>query len=255
MGALFGGAAASWSMIAVVAALLLWLGPHQRTSTSVPPDFQSAVLVYMEDGVGGGGGSGGDESPEPPKASEIPRVKPVEPDPIPVATPDPVVPPDPMIAAQAPAITSATMLTALGPPNDTSTSLGPGAAGAGPGDGKGGVGSGGNEGLGPDTGPGTGPDAVRPGSGVTNPTLIASAKPSYTSEAMVRRIEGVVRLECTVTSTGNVDECEVVKSLDQHFGLDNEALKAAGRFRFNPGRKEEKPVAVRVAIEIAFNMR
>jgi TonB family protein len=48
----------------------------------------------------------------------------------------------------------------------------------------------------------------------------------------------------------------VIRSLDGNaFGLDDEALKAASQFRFNPGRKDGVPVSVRVRIEIAFNMR
>jgi TonB family protein len=73
---------------------------------------------------------------------------------------------------------------------------------------------------------------------------------------MLRRIQGVVELDCVVTDTGNVNECKIVKSLDSNnYGLDDEAQKTAKRFRFLPGTRFGEPVAVLVRIQIEFNMR
>ena len=54
---------------------------------------------------------------------------------------------------------------------------------------------------------------------------------------------------------GKVGEAAVIRSLDKVFGLDQEALKAARKWRFAPGRARGKPVPVRVAIEMTFTAK
>jgi protein TonB len=50
-------------------------------------------------------------------------------------------------------------------------------------------------------------------------------------------------------------EDEVARSLDSTLGLDREAVKALKQWRFRPGTKDGKPVAVRVQIEITFTLK
>ena len=54
---------------------------------------------------------------------------------------------------------------------------------------------------------------------------------------------------------GTVGEVNITKSLDSAFGLDQEAIKAAKRWRFVPGRRFGQPVAVLVTIELTFTLR
>ena len=80
--------------------------------------------------------------------------------------------------------------------------------------------------------------------------------PVYTSEGMMRRIEGEVHVNCVVTSSGTVGTCDVRRSLDANsFGLDNEALRAARQCRFRPATLKGKPVSVLVTIILEFNIR
>lgn len=260
MGALVGGASVSWLAILLVLAVLVWLRPYRQLLPAPLFDVPANLVWVPEASLtkGGGGGGGGNKSLDPPKMTDAPRVKPEEAETIPVATPEPEVLPEPVQAAQVPAVNVATPFAALGPTSNLdSVSRGSGEnGGAG---GLRGTGIGQREGPGLGNGPkgvGTGTDDVAGGPGVTNPTLISSARPSYTPEAMLRRKEGVVLVECIVTKTGSAEGCRVIRSLDGNaFGLDDEALKAASQFRFNPGRKDGVPVSVRVRIEIAFNMR
>ena len=46
-----------------------------------------------------------------------------------------------------------------------------------------------------------------------------------------------------------------MKSLDARSGLDNQAVKAVNDWRFNPGKKDGKPVAVIVSIELTFTLK
>ena len=45
------------------------------------------------------------------------------------------------------------------------------------------------------------------------------------------------------------------RSLDDTFGLDQEAIKAVSRWRFEPGRRLGKAVPVRVGVEMSFMLR
>jgi TonB family protein len=95
----------------------------------------------------------------------------------------------------------------------------------------------------------------KPGDGVTLPTVTREVKPSYTPEAMQRKIQGSVWLEAVVLETGDVGDIQVTRSLDPEYGLDREAIKAAKQWKFKPGTKDGKPVAVVVTIELTFTLK
>jgi TonB family protein len=89
--------------------------------------------------------------------------------------------------------------------------------------------------------------------GVTNPRLVRQVKPEYTADAMKAGIQGSVLLECVVAADGTVSDARVLRPLDP--GLDAEAVKAAKRWQFEPGKKDGKPVAVHVTIKVNFELR
>ena len=99
------------------------------------------------------------------------------------------------------------------------------------------------------------PQVYRPGGGVKAPRLISDVKPQYTPEAMQARIQGTVWLLAVVLTTGEVGEVEVTQSLDTVYGLDDEAVKALRQWRFEPGTKDGKAVAVRVEVEMTFKLK
>jgi protein TonB len=85
--------------------------------------------------------------------------------------------------------------------------------------------------------------------------VIHQVKPQYTADAMRAKIQGTVWLECVVMPDGTVGDVRVRRSLDPLFGLDQEAIAAAKRWRFKPGLVGGKPVAVAVTIELTFTLR
>lgn len=97
--------------------------------------------------------------------------------------------------------------------------------------------------------------AQRPGDGVTMPVVVYEVKPKYTPEAREAKIQGTVLLEAVVLETGAVGEVKIVRSLDSVYGLDDEAVKAMKQWRFKPGTKDGKPVAVRVEVEMSFTLK
>jgi len=75
--------------------------------------------------------------------------------------------------------------------------------------------------------PEQGQAVFRVGEGVTVPRVLRQEKPSYTPQAMKARIEGTVLVECVIEPDGSVSKAVLVRSLDDQFGLDDEALRAA----------------------------
>ena len=99
------------------------------------------------------------------------------------------------------------------------------------------------------------PTVYKPGDGVTLPTVLKEVRPIYTKEAMDARIEGTVLLDAVVLADGTVGNVAVTRSLDTVHGLDGEAVKAMKQWQFKPGMKDDKPVAVQIAVEINFTLK
>lgn len=217
-------------------------------------------LVFLAvPGPGGGGGGGGNRQPSPPS-----RAQSIGQDRITAPVARPVRAERDLADFVAPqiAVLNAVPLAAgntyqMGMPEASPSlafSLGPG-VGGGAGEGTGtGIGSGTGPGFGPGSGGGFGGGVYRPGNGVTAPTLLLQVRPHYTSEAMQRKIQGTVVLEMIVASDGIPYDVRVVRSLDAH-GLDDEAVRAAKQWRFNPGCFGETPVDVLVIVMIDFHIR
>lgn len=255
-----GGRAAAASVLghagAVLLAMFIASLVPQRVYESVLPERLTNLVWVSVPGPGGGGGGGGNEMPEP-KPVELPKVeapKPPAPTPEPVKV-DPPPPPDPVIPAQTPTIVPE---IAPGIAESTLVSIAQGVGtGGGADTGQGaGIGSGRGAGLGAGFDRGVGGGAYRPGNGVEIPKLLSQVRPQYTAEAMRARMQGVVQLECIVTATGSVGNCEITRSLDgNNFGLDEQALQAARKWRFIPGTRFGEPVPVLVTIELTFTLR
>ena len=94
-----------------------------------------------------------------------------------------------------------------------------------------------------------------PGDSVTLPSVVKGVNPTYTSEARDQRIEGVVVLSCVVRPDGRVTDIAVTQSLDAVFGLDKNAVEALGQWEFKPGTKDNKPVAVKIAVQMNFTLK
>ncbi|HYE86813.1 MAG TPA: M56 family metallopeptidase [Vicinamibacterales bacterium] len=95
----------------------------------------------------------------------------------------------------------------------------------------------------------------KPGSGISLPTVVNEVKPAYTAAAMQAKIQGSVWLACVVDQNGDIAEVKVTRSLDKEYGLDDQAIAAARQWKFRPGRKDGKPVAVEITLELTFTLR
>ena len=232
--------------------LFVWLVPDSVREAILPDSLPREIVWLAEPGPGGGGG-GGNKSPEPPKQAELKgqdeiSVPAVKPEPTPEPTPQEI----PIDQLNIPALTLAAAIETSPGVIDSSQASSSSSTGSGSG---GGAGSGEGSGLGRGSGGGTGGGVYRPGSGVINPRIVREVKPQYTADAMRAKVQGTVLLECVVLADGTVGRVDVVKSLDPTFGLDQEAVKAAKQWRFQPGTRFGEPVAVLVTIELTFTLR
>lgn len=239
--------------VLLIALIIAWR-PPAPVPEFTPREHYELTFVQME-GPGGGGGGGGNESPDPPARlemkAEIPEAPKIEMQPVEVPPPPP---PPPLMA---PVVTNPTLpVQSSGVVSGLSAapSLGSGSGGGG-GTGRGtGSGPGMGSGIGDGTGGGFGGGAYRPGTGADNPVLIRQVDPKYTSEAMRAKIQGIVELEAVVGVNGRITDVRIHKSLDRGFGLDEEAMRVARQWLFQPARFQGKPVPMVVIIQMEFRL-
>lgn len=221
-------------------------------------------IVWLSN-AGRGGGGGGGPTPQPSRRAEAPGLDRVT---VPVVRPlafDAMPPPvDAPLPAQQLAIEAVplargveSLVGVIEPaPDADSASRGPGdGSGAGKSVGPG-VGDGRGGGLDDGRDRGTGGDGpYQIGNGVASPRVIWIEKPRYTVDAMQRRLQGSVFVECVVELNGRCNQAHVIRSLDPTFGLDQAAVRAAELWRFQPGTRFGQPVPVLVRIELEFTIR
>ncbi|HEY2170633.1 MAG TPA: energy transducer TonB [Candidatus Angelobacter sp.] len=135
----------------------------------------------------------------------------------------------------------------------TMPSNGPGVGGGIGGKAGGGVGGdGGGSGRGPGSSGGCCGNIYSPGDGVSIPRAIYSPEPEFSEEARRSKYQGEVTLLATITADGRTRDLLVVRSLGM--GLDEKAIEAVRTWRFEPARKDGRPVAVQMNIIVSFHL-
>jgi TonB family protein len=260
----FVGSLVSHVAFGLLTLFLVRYSSSTATTAALLPEQPNANIIWLnQPGPGGGGGGGGNRMKEPPRQAELPGKDKIT---VPVSKPPKLEmqeakkEPDPVAQLNIPAKSLAAAQDSLpgaieAPPGPPTLSQGTGSGGgAGTGTGTG-VGPGSGSGLGPGSGGGTGGGVYRPGNGVTLPRVLHEERPQYTSDAMRAKVQGTVLLECVVRPDGSVGDVQVVRSLDPTFGLDQQAVAAARKWRFAPGTRMGEPVAVLITIELTFTLR
>jgi periplasmic protein TonB len=245
-----------------VLGLLFLIGTNKAVQKAVKeqidliaPDLSPYKPTVKKDAMHGGGG-GGDRSPTPPSKGKLPRLadKQFVPPMAVVHNPDPKLVMEPTLIIQPDANIPKVNMDVLGDPLAKSgiASNGSGSGGGigtGPG---GGVGSGRGPGYGPGSGGNMGGGAYRIGGGVSPPSVILKVEPEYSEEARKAKFQGTVILFVVVDEKGNPRELKVIRPLG--LGLDQKAIEAVEKWKFRPGMKDGKPVAVQATIEVNFRL-
>lgn len=92
----------------------------------------------------------------------------------------------------------------------------------------------------------------RPGDGIQSARPIHRVEPRYTPQARREMIQGIALLEVVVDEQGHPLRCSVVSPLG--FGLDERAIQAVSRWRFEPGTRDGKAVATVATVEVNFRL-
>ncbi len=234
-----------------------WIVVHRQEIrqqvTNVVMDVSPYVLPPAATEAGGGGGGGDRDKLQASKGSP------------PKFAREQITPPAVVIRNDNPKLTAEP--TVVGPPqiqfpvaqmgDPFSTSTGPPSNGTGSGGGigsgsGGGVGSGRGPGVGPGEGGGIGGGIYRVGGGVSPPRALYSPDPEYSEEARRAKYQGTVVLWLIVGPDGQPRDLRVLRSVGM--GLDEKALQAVRMWRFDPARKDGRPVAVQVNVEVSFRL-
>jgi TonB family protein len=115
-----------------------------------------------------------------------------------------------------------------------------------------GVGTGIGGGVGPGYLAGYGDGVYKPGRSVIAPHVLYDPDPEYSDEARRAKYQGNVLLSLVVDATGHVRDIHVARSVGM--GLDEKAIEAVQKWKFAPGMKDGRPVAVQVSVEVNFRL-
>ncbi|MFY9223987.1 MAG: energy transducer TonB [Blastocatellia bacterium] len=271
------GAMFCWLLMIVIYVGIYFYSPAQEVEETVqsqklimfvalPPTVKPKSTMTKASNKSGGGGGGGSYSMTPPSKGKLPKAvfeNPiVSPSVKPPEIKNPVLPVLPTIKVQPELIEAQNKNLSFGIPNATNDlpSAGPG-SGGGIGTNRGGaVGDGIGYGYGPGIGDNTGGGPSRIGDNkvynasksIVNPVITYKQKPKYTTEGQRDKIQGSVILSAILSKDGTISELKVVRGLG--YGLDEEAIKAAYKIKFLPGRKNDQPINVRVRLEFVFQL-
>lgn len=97
-----------------------------------------------------------------------------------------------------------------------------------------------------------GTPVYRYGCGLIPPRVVKQQEPEYSEHARKKKISGTVVLSIIIDSAGNVRDAKVKQSLEPT--LDQQAIAAVSRWKFQPATKSGEPVAVEMEVETSFRV-
>jgi TonB family protein len=95
-------------------------------------------------------------------------------------------------------------------------------------------------------------DAYKIGGDIHPPSLASKVEPEYTEDARLARYQGTAVLTIEIDTDGVARNMTVLRALG--FGLDQKAIEAIRKWRFNPGTKDGQPVKVVAHVEVNFRL-
>jgi protein TonB len=94
---------------------------------------------------------------------------------------------------------------------------------------------------------------IHVGGDVAAPTKLSAPQPQYTEIARKARIQGVVIVQAIINKQGNVTDVKVLKGLPM--GLDQSAVEAIRKWKFEPATLNGKPVDVYYNLTVNFTLQ
>jgi TonB family protein len=244
---------------AVLVAISSWVATNsaqmQNQVTTLATDI-SPYILRPSMRMSGGGGGGGDHDKLAASKGALPK-----------RSLEQIVPPQVIVRNEAPKLAAVPTVVvppeirlpqafALGDPLSKALATLPsngsglgGGIGSGTG---GGVGSGHGPGVGPGSGGGIGGGVYHVGGGVLPPKVLYDPDPDYSEAARRAKYQGTVVLWVIVGADGHPRDISVRRSLGM--GLDEKAVEAVRRWKFDPAKKDGQAVAVQISIEVNFRL-
>ncbi len=205
------------------------------TNVVVPPPMPEAKQKM--------GGGGGQHDNAPVTQGKMPKIVPAI---APIMQKPKIQIDEPTIVAQPDLKMASSSVPNFGMPNSP-------VVGNSLGNGKGfGVGNGNGSGLGDGSGGNYGGGVYQIGSGVTQPVPIYQPEPEFSEEARKAKFQGVVTVSIIVDAQGKPQNVRVTRGVGM--GLDEKAIEAVQQYRFKPAKKNGKPVAVYLNVEVNFEI-
>ena len=251
-----------------IVALSLWgakavkQAEKHETVTLIAPDISEYMPVIRKPSPEemGGGGGGGDRSKIQAPKGKLPKqdMQQVTPPMIVVRNEHPKLAVEPSVAVPPEVkLPTASNMPNLGDPLSPVKVAGPASNGIGSGGGigagsGGGVGIGTGAGVGKGTGGGFGGKVFHLGEGVQAPVPLSTPDPEYSEEARKAKYQGTVVLWLIVGPDGQPRDIKVSRSLGM--GLDQKAVEAVRKWKFEPAKKDGVPVAVQINVEVNFRL-
>lgn len=229
---------------------------HSVVRNQIAAAFPATELYLSpSENAAHGGGGGGDHDKMNASRGTAPRFtsEQLTPPTVIIGNESPILPAEPTVVG--PPDLKLPQLGQIGDP--TATLLGPPSNGTGSGGGIG-AGDGGGVGVGHGPGVGDGRDGgfggglYRVGGGVSAPRPVYDPDPEYSDEARQAKYQGSVVLSAIIGADGRPRNLQVARSLGM--GLDQKALDAVAKWRFEPAMKDGHPVAVQIGIEVVFRL-
>jgi TonB family protein len=239
---------ASHAALVLLIASGIWVGQRPILRTT---EILSSKLTYL----GSGGGGGGDHSLIPVTKGTSPKFsdRQITPPGIVVRNPNPPLPVDStVLGAPTVKLPQSNQIGDLMSSNVILPSNGTGSGGGAGSDSGTGLGSGRGAGVGSGSDVGYGRGTSSAGRGVTAPRAIYDPEPEYSEEARRVHFQGVVVLSIVVDQAGHARDIRVARSVG--LGLDEKAIEAVKKWKFEPGVKDGHPVAVGVNVEVNFRL-
>jgi protein TonB len=231
---------------------------NQEHVTLIEPDISQYIPMTApaKQTMGGGGGGGERAKIEAPKG-KLPKqaVEQITPPTVVVRNEQPKLPVEPTVVVPPTVKLPSSNIPTIGDP--ISKVVGPASNGVGSGSGigagsGGGVGIGTGRGVGPGSGAGFGGGVFKIGGGVQAPRALYAPDPEYSEEARKAKYQGTVVLWLIVGPDGHPRDVRIARSLGM--GLDEKAIEAVKKWKFEPATKDGRPVAVEMNVEVGFHL-
>ena len=255
------GAFAFYGLIAIILVASVMIARRvvaaviQKPTVALVAPEDLPVLKPSKTQVGGGGG-GGDRDVLQASKGKLPKfsMEQITPPTVVVRNEHPklavdptlLVPPEVKLASNNMPNIGDPMSGAVLPSNGTGSGSGIGSGSGG------GIGSGKGGGFGPGEGGGTGGGVFHVGGGVSAPRVIFQPDVEFSDEARKAKYQGTCVLALVVGPDGRPRDIRVTSSLGM--GLDEKAVEAARKYRFEPAMKDGHPVAVEIGLEVDFHL-